>query len=77
MTQTYVGYGRPATDDLPEHLVRMEPTPQRIRVIFGGETIADSKRVLIMHESNHTPVYHFPFDDVRMDLMEPTDNSTF
>ena len=77
MTLTYVDYGFTVTDEQPEHLVRMEPTPQRIRVLFGGETIADSKRVLIMHETKHTPVYYFPFSDVRMDLTEPTENATF
>ena len=44
--------------------------------MLAGEAIADSKNVLIMHETNHAPVYYFPFADVRMDLMAPTDNST-
>lgn len=59
-----------------DHLAFMEPTPRRIRVVLEGETIADSTSVLIMHETNHSPVYYFPFADVRMDLMTPTDNST-
>lgn len=59
-----------------DHLAFMEPAPQRIRVMLGGETIADSKRVFIMQETNHSPVYYFPFDDVRMDLMHTTDHST-
>ena len=76
MTQLYKDYGIPASDGQPEHFVRMEPTPKRVRVLFGGETIADSARVLVMHETKHTPVYYFPFGDVRMDLMEPTDRGT-
>ena len=59
-----------------DHLAFMEPTPRRIRVMLAGEAIADSKNVLIMQETNHAPVYYFPFADVRMDLMTPTDNST-
>lgn len=58
------------------HLAFMEPTPKRIRVTFAGETIADSTNVLVMQETNHQPVYYFPMNDVRMDLMVPTDNST-
>ena len=76
MPQLYVCYGTPATDELPEHYVRMEPTPQRVRAVFAGVTVADSQRVLIMHETKHVPTYYFPIDDVRMDLMEPTDRGT-
>ena len=76
MTQLYVDYGNAATEELPEHYARMEPTPQRIRVMLYGVALADSRNVQIMHESRHQPVYYFPMDDVRMDLMEPTDNST-
>ncbi len=76
MTQLYLDYGTPATEELPEHYARMEPAPQRIRVVLGGETIADSRNVLIMHESRHQPTYYFPMADVRMDLMTATDNST-
>lgn len=59
------------------HVAFMEPTPKRVRVTFGGETIADSARVLVMQETKHQPVYYFPMSDVRMDLMEPTDQSTY
>ena len=59
-----------------DHLAFMEPTPRRVRAMLAGEAIADSKNVLIMHETGHAPAYYFPFDDVRMDLMTETDNST-
>jgi uncharacterized protein (DUF427 family) len=39
-------------------------------------TIVDSKRVKLLFETGHLPVYYFPVDDVRMDLLEPTDRST-
>ncbi len=77
MTQTFRAYEVGSGGEQPEHIAEMEPTPKRVRVVFNGETIADSKRVLIMHETKHTPVYYFPFDDVRMDLMEPTERETF
>lgn len=59
-----------------DHWVYNELCPRRIRVIFGGETIADTKRALLMLEAWHTPVYYFPREDVRMDLMVRTENST-
>ena len=76
MTDLYVDYGTPATDEMPEHFVRMEPAAQRIRAFFGGVAVADSRRVLLMHETRRPPVYYFHMDDVRMDLMEPTDHGT-
>ena len=77
MTQAFRAYDVAAVDDQPEHRAVMEPTPKRVRVVFNGETIADSKRVLVMHETKHLPVYYFPMDDVRMDIMEATDHATF
>ena len=54
----------------------LEPTPKRIRVQVGGETIADSRRAMIMHESGLQPVYYFPPEDVRADVLEPSDRHT-
>jgi len=61
----------------PGRLLEVEPSPRRVRVRFNGEVVADSTRVLLMREANHTPVYYFPMDDVRMDLCAPTDNDTY
>jgi uncharacterized protein (DUF427 family) len=44
--------------------------------MFGGETIVDSKRVKLLHETGHLPVYYFPMEDVRMDLLEESDHTT-
>lgn len=60
----------------PDYRVDFIPSPRRVRVTFGGETIADSTRVMMARETGHTPVYYFPPDDVRMDLMTPTDHHT-
>ena len=60
----------------PDHYVRVEPSPRRVRAVIGGETIADSTRMSLLHEANHLPVYYFPLEDVRLDLMAKTDTST-
>jgi uncharacterized protein (DUF427 family) len=59
-----------------EHALYLEDSPRRVRVVFGGETVADSRRVKLLHETGHLPVYYFPEGDVRMDLLEPTDHTT-
>jgi uncharacterized protein (DUF427 family) len=63
---------RPRTN----RVVSVEPTPKRVRAMFAGETIADSRRTLILFEAGHLPVYYFPIDDVREDLLEPTEKAT-
>ena len=60
----------------PDHYVRVEASPRRVRAVVGGETVADSTRMRLLHEANHLPVYYFPLEDVRMDLMTRTDTGT-
>jgi uncharacterized protein (DUF427 family) len=60
----------------PGRTIYLEPTPKRIRVEVGGEVIADSRQALILHESGLQPVYYFPPQDVRADVLEPTDRHT-
>ncbi len=60
----------------PVYAIDVEPCPKRVRVEFGGETVADSLGVLTLREQGHLPVYYFPKADVRMDLMTPTDHQT-
>src|SRR5436853_389515 len=59
-----------------EHWVATEPSPRHVRAVFAGTTVADSKRVLLLRERGHVGVYYFPMDDVRMDLLTPTDTVT-
>ena len=60
----------------PGTALYLEATPKRIRVIIGGETVADSRRAMLLQESGLQPVYYFPPRDVRSDLLEPTDRHT-
>ena len=54
----------------------LEPSPKRVRVVVADEVIADSRRVLMLHESGHQPVYYFPPDDVRADFLDASDRHT-
>jgi uncharacterized protein (DUF427 family) len=60
----------------PGSALYLEPTPKRIRVVVGGETIADSRRAMMLHESGHQPVYYFPASDVRSEFLDPSDRRT-
>ncbi|MBV9119664.1 MAG: DUF427 domain-containing protein [Chloroflexi bacterium] len=50
---------------------RFEPCPRWVRNVFNGMTIASSKKVMLLHEPKRMPVYYFPREDVRFDLMQP------
>ena len=43
--------------------ISLEPEPRRIQAAFQGEIVADSRDVLVMHETRLAPVFYFPRDD--------------
>jgi uncharacterized protein (DUF427 family) len=49
---------------------------KRVRAFFADTAIADTSRVLLLLERRHLPVYYFPMDDVRMELLKETDRHT-
>ena len=58
------------------HTITTEPAPGRVTVTFAGETVADSTRAVVLRESGLPPVFYFPPDDVRADLLSATDLHT-
>jgi uncharacterized protein (DUF427 family) len=72
LEDTDVGVDRP---DLSQQ-IRVERWPRRVRAVIGDVVVADSTRVLLLLEKGHLPVYYFPADDVRTDVMEPTGKHT-
>ncbi|HEV2770970.1 MAG TPA: DUF427 domain-containing protein, partial [Solirubrobacteraceae bacterium] len=57
----------------PEHVVYAEPSPRRVRVVLGGQTVAESNAVVLVHPPARTPTYLFPREHVRTDLLEPSE----
>ena len=64
--------------DVPERkrLLYIEDSPRRVRGYLDGELVVDSRRVKLVHEHGHLPVWYFPREDVRQELLEPTDHHT-
>ncbi len=56
--------------------VRIEPCPRRLRVVFGGEVVADTTDALYLFETGHLPRYYFPLADVRTDLLRESDHTS-
>jgi len=52
--------------------VRVEPGAKRVRVMLGGEVVADTLSPLLVWEVPYFPTYYFPEADVRTDLLVET-----
>jgi uncharacterized protein (DUF427 family) len=59
-----------------DHVLYFEDSPRRVRAAFAGETVFDTRRAKLLHETGHLPVYYIPLEDVREDLLSPTDHRT-
>ncbi|NWG17499.1 MAG: DUF427 domain-containing protein [Chloroflexi bacterium] len=70
------GAGQESVWDYPRP-PRVEPTARRIRVIFNGQTLADTTRAFRVLETSHPPVYYIPPEDVTMAFLSPTGRRTF
>jgi uncharacterized protein (DUF427 family) len=55
--------------DPPDSVRYLEDSPRWMRARLNGETVADSKRTKLLHESGTLPHLLFPEEDVRLDLV--------
>ena len=56
----------------PDHPISISPNDKRVRVIFAGKVIADSKRALTLRETTYPPMHYIPRDDVDMNVLRAT-----
>ncbi|MEE9273789.1 MAG: DUF427 domain-containing protein [bacterium] len=47
-----------------------------VRVVLGGETVAETRRARFLFETGMPTRYYIPEEDVRMDLLEPSETGT-
>lgn len=66
----------PGFKSRPNYKIDLVPENRRVRVEFAGTTIADSTATIRLEEAGHPPVHYFPRQDVRLDLMRPTEHHT-
>src|SRR5688500_13221302 len=60
----------------PYHRVDVLPSSRHVRILAGGTVLADSRRALALFETGLPPRWYVPREDVRMDLLEPSDLRT-
>jgi uncharacterized protein (DUF427 family) len=61
----------------PDHSVDLETGSSRVRVIYNGETIADTTSAITVRESGYQPVHYVPAADVRRDLLTKSVHKTY
>ena len=61
---------------MAQHRVTTAKFAGRVIVRAAGETLADSRHAVVLHEIGYDPVYYIPRAEVRMDLLEPTGHTT-
>lgn len=67
--------GRESVWDYPRP-PRLERTDKRIRIEFGGRTLADTQNAYRVLETSHPPVYYLPPADVDMARLTAGDRRT-
>lgn len=61
----------------PDHPISLEPTPGRVVVRLGGQTIADTRKAIAMLEMDYPVVQYVPRSDVDMSLLARTIHSSY
>jgi uncharacterized protein (DUF427 family) len=57
----------------PKHRVDAILSHRPVKVVVGGETVAESTNARFVFETNHPLRYYIPAEDVRMDLLSESD----
>ena len=62
--------------DGPAHRILFQPHPRRLRALIDGQTVLDTTRGALLHESNIPPVLYVPLEDFDTSLLAPTGHTT-
>ncbi|WP_163558204.1 DUF427 domain-containing protein [Halomonas sp. NO4] len=59
-----------------ESRITLHPHDRRVHAIIDGTLIADTTRAIELRERGYPPRQYIPRDDVRMDLLTPSETVT-
>ncbi|MCX5367793.1 DUF427 domain-containing protein [Streptomyces sp. NBC_00015] len=59
------------------HTITIERDDRRIRVVHGDHVLAETDRALALRETGCPVRYYIPAEDVRLDLLTPSDTHTY
>ena len=58
------------------HRITIEQGTEHVRVVHDGQVLAESTRPLLLRETGLPVRYYLPIDDVRTELLTPSDTHT-
>ena len=61
----------------PDRVLDYRPEPERVRVTFNGEVIADSRAAIALREADYPVVHYLPAGDVRAGLLVRSRHSSY
>ena len=56
---------------------KIEDFPRPVKIVFNGETIADSLNTKRVLEKGHPPVYYLPVEDINLKFLKPSSRRTW
>ena len=77
MAETDSSTAKPVKVPGPDHRITIEPNPNRIIISVAGRVVADTRTALTLREANYPPVQYIPRADVKMELLDRTDHTTY
>ncbi len=66
--------GTLTSGDPPDHVLYREDWPRRMRAMFGGATVLDTRSGRLLHETGKLADHYYPMDQIRTDYIEPSDD---
>jgi uncharacterized protein (DUF427 family) len=60
----------------PDHPITIARNGKRVRVTFGGKTIADSSNALVLNEAAYKPVFYIPRADAAVEALTRSDHAS-
>ncbi len=61
----------------PQHKIEIGLASKRYQLLFHGAPIAQSNKVLELHENNYAVRFYFPKADIQMAFLVETDHSSY
>ncbi|MEU7427212.1 MULTISPECIES: DUF427 domain-containing protein [unclassified Streptomyces] len=58
------------------HTIIIEDGERHVRVVHGDQVLAESDRALVLRETGCPERYYIPAEDVRLDLLTPSETHT-
>ena len=59
------------------HTITIEQGNRHVRVVHGEQVLAESERPLVLRETGCPPRYYLPAEDVRLELLTPSETHTY